>query len=646
MIIGRIIIISMWIIYLPMVHLSCQSKKKIQRTAKESSIMNEAKKAAQHGDIKKSNRLFEKVLTEDPVNVEAMLRIGSNYYSQKKWEDAASWFEKAITADPDFDSEMYYSLAMIRVEQKELNAAAKELDKYIQRAKSTPEKIKKAIKLRDDFHFIDDAIKNPVPFDPVNLGPQVNTTHSEYSPSLAIDGSYMIFTRNTGQEDFYQSMIDSNGYNRAVDISGLNTYQNEGAHTISADGKLVVFTACDRSDAYGSCDLYYAVWKGGKWTKPVNMGHVVNSAAWDSQPTLSADGSTLIFSSRRLGTLGGADLWMTYRNDRNAWVTPINLGPIINSTGDDESPFFHPDGQTLYFRSNGRPGMGDYDIYYSKKNDTTDQWQAPVNIGYPINTEGSEGSLIVSLDGTKAYFASDMDYTTKKKMNHLDIYSFELYEKARPKPTTFIKGYITDADSGNPLEAKVTIKNLSDDKLVLQLSADKNGYFINGITSGKNYACIIEHSGYGYHAENIDLSTQRVLYEPYLLNIALQPLVALQTEKIQKPIVLQNIFFKSGSAELLPESNTEINLLYQMLMSNPSAKINIVGYTDDVGKEEDNLALSKQRAKAVKDALIIKGIDPSRIVDEGKGETIPIADNSTEEGRLKNRRTEFVIIRP
>ena len=169
----------------------------------------------------------------------------------------------------------------------------------------------------------------------------------------------------------------------------------------------------------------------GEWTIPVNMGHKVNSAGWDSQPTLSADGRTLYFSSNRKGTMGSSDIWMTYRNEKNAWVTPINLGPEINTSGRDETPFLHADGQTLYFRSDGRPGMGDFDIYYSRKDQLTNQWSTPQNIGYPINTEGAEGSFVVSLDGEKAYFSSDIDYLTGKKMNHLDLYSFDHYEKAR-----------------------------------------------------------------------------------------------------------------------------------------------------------------------------------------------------------------------
>jgi outer membrane protein OmpA-like peptidoglycan-associated protein len=407
----------------------------------------------------------------------------------------------------------------------------------------------------------------------------------------------------------------------------------------------MVFTACDRRDVFGSCDLYYSMLMDDKWTIPVNMGHKVNSAAWDSQPALSADGRTLIFSSRRLGTKGGADLWTTWRDEKDAWVTPVNLGPEINSSGDDESPFLHPDGQTLYFRSDGHPGMGSFDIFYSRKNEFTDTWQKPENIGYPINTEGEEGAFVVSLDGKTAYFASDTDFSTGKSKGNLDIYYFHLYEEARPKPSGFIKGFVTDAISGLPLKVKVTIKDLTSGKNNFVLNTDKDGYFISGISVGKNYACIIQHKDYQYYAENINLTLVDILHHPYLLKIALLPVTKIKEVTENEPVVLQNIFFRSGSAELLAESGAEIDLLYTLLIENPELNIKITGYTDNVGQDEDNKLLSEQRAAAVAHALIAKGIDSKRINSEGKGELFPIDTNDTEAGRQKNRRTEFVIVK-
>jgi outer membrane protein OmpA-like peptidoglycan-associated protein/Tol biopolymer transport system component len=615
-------------------------------TENEKNMLAEGKKAAQKGDLKKSNKHFEALIKSRPDFIEVRLRLATNYYQQKSYENSEAMFQGAIEISPDYDNEMYFSLASVQAEMKKYLLAAGNFDQYSLREKVKSEKVKKAIKLRDNLRFKVFALQHPVPFEPMDAGPAINSKFSEYSPSLALDGSSMIFTRNVGQEDFYIAALDSNSqFKNASPLFNLNTNQNEGAHAISADGRFMVFTACDRRDVFGSCDLYYSMLMEDRWTIPANMGHRVNSAAWDSQPTLSADGRTLIFSSRRLGTKGGADLWITWRDEKDAWVTPVNLGPEVNSTGDDESPFLHPDGQTLYFRSDGHAGMGSFDIFYSRKNEYTDTWQKPENIGYPINTEGEEGAFVVSLDGKTAYFVSDTDFSTGKSKGNLDIYYFHLYEGARPRPSSFIKGFVTDAVSGLPLKVKVTMKDLTSGKNNFVLNTDKDGYFISGISVGKNYACIIQHKDYQYYAENINLTLVDILHQPYLLKIALLPVTKMKEVTESEPVVLQNIFFRSGSAELLAESGAEIDLLYSLLIENPELNIKITGYTDNVGKEEENKLLSEQRAAAVAHALLVKGIDSKRINSEGKGELFPIDTNDTEAGRQKNRRTAFVIMK-
>jgi outer membrane protein OmpA-like peptidoglycan-associated protein len=612
-----------------------------QLSPKDTKIYSEAKKLAHHGDLKKSNKKYEDLIKSNPDFIEGILRLATNYHSLKDYVKSENLFKQAIQKVPDFDSEVYYSLAMVLKDQHKYNEAALQFDKYVAIDKKNPQKVKKAKFISEELKFREYALKNPVPFAPERLDGNINTSHSEYSPSLSLDDSGMIFTRNNGQEDLYFVKKDSTArYAPSTPFIGLNTPQNEGAHTMSADGRFLVFTACDRRDSYGSCDLYSATIMDGRWTKPVNMGQKVNSVGWDSQPFLTPDGRTLYFASKRKGTIGNADIWMTWWDEKNAWVIPVNLGPVINTEGNDETPFLHPDGQTLYFRSDGRPGMGNFDIFYCRKDSISGQWNTPVNIGYPINTEHQEGGLVVSLDSKKAYYASDIDPNTGKSTRNLDIYSFELYEKARPQPSIYVKGNIKDAVTGKSIDGLVKVIDILTGEQVYFYKTEEDGSFLTSVTAKKMFACVVQRDGYRYYSQNFDLRQIASFTEPFILNIKLTPEIKM-TEA--PPVVLQNVFFKTASAELLPESATEINLLLDLLINNPTKGIRIIGHTDNVGNDADNQKLSEARARSIVKALIDKGIGQERLQSEGKGESAPVDSNDTASGRQKNRRTEFVV---
>jgi outer membrane protein OmpA-like peptidoglycan-associated protein len=462
-----------------------------------------------------------------------------------------------------------------------------------------------------------------------------------------MEGDRMIFTRRVGgQEDFYIAEVKDGEFMRVAAVEGLNTPQNEGIHTISADGRTMIFTACDRrKTGIGSCDLYYAHLDSDYWTVPSNMGKVVNSISWDSQPSLTADGKTLFFGSGRQDGYGGNDIWVTTRTDTSGWTFPTLLPEEINTSGNEESPFIHPDGHTLYFRSDKHIGMGGYDIFYSRYTDSTQTWAPAKNIGYPINTEGSEGALSVSLDGKTAFFASDMAYLNDKSNANLDIYSFELYPEARPILTTFIKATVTDKETGLPLTANYTIEVLSDNMNPTTGKADPKGTFINSLPTNQSYALFIKMSGYIHHSENFNLQGIQDALNPYIIDIQLTKANKAESNNQAKaePIVLNNIFFESGKANLKSASYYELNTLAQNLVNNPSIKIQIIGHTDNVGSDVDNQILSEARAKSVADALVLRGIAQERVSYLGLGESQPIADNETEEGRKTNRRTEFIL---
>ena len=594
----------------------------------------------------KSMKLYNKVLKKHPEFIDGQLRLAGMLHNIKDYEGSAVAFEKAIAMAPEYEPRMYYSLGIVHRDMKNYELSARNFQFYIDRSDDT-KRVARATDLRDRMAFAHEATTNPVPFDPIKVESGVSSEYSEYAPVVTMEGDRMIFTRRIAQqEDFYIAEIKDGEFTRVVPIEGLNTPQNEGIHTISADGRTMIFTACDRRKVgIGSCDLYYAHLDKEYWTIPSNMGNVVNSINWDSQPSLSADGKTLFFSSNRQDGHGGNDLWYTTRTDTTGWTLPVVMPDHINTKGNEESPFIHPDGHTLYFRSDTHVGMGGYDIFYSRYVDSTDTWSKPTNIGYPINTEGDEGALSVSLDGKRAFFASDMAYLNDKSNANLDIYSFELYELARPMLTTFVKATIRDRETELPIRGDYTIEVLSQDLDAITGKADANGSFITSLPTDRSYALFVEADGYVYYSENFNLEGIQDAIDPFRLDIYLSKVKPVEPDPVAKatPIVLKNIFFESGSADLTGSSDFELDKLASNLRDNPTLKIEIHGHTDNVGSEIDNQKLSDARAKSVAEALIQRGIAGTRVSSKGFGESKPIASNDTEEGRSTNRRTEFII---
>jgi outer membrane protein OmpA-like peptidoglycan-associated protein len=355
---------------------------------------------------------------------------------------------------------------------------------------------------------------------------------------------------------------------------------------------------------------------------------------WDAQPTLSADGQTLVFTSRRSGSKGMADLWVTYKRSNGRWSLPENLGDSINTVMDEFGPYLHPDGQTLYFSSAGHPGMGGKDIFYSKRK-ADGSWGKPVNMGYPINTKNEEMHMIVSADGKKGYFSSDREGGVGLR----DIYSFELYDAAQPVPVTFMRGKVTDKKTGKPMKAAFEVIDLQTGVTRVNSSSDKvTGEFLVSLPSGSRYAVNVNAPGYLFYSGSYTLGKSLKPNEEFQVDIQLSPIA------VGESMVLNNIFFASGSSALLNESKLELNKLVELFAANPKMKIEVGGHTDNVGNDQSNLTLSEQRAKSVVAYLTEKGVTADRLTSKGYGKTKPIADNSSEEGRSKNRRTEFKVV--
>jgi outer membrane protein OmpA-like peptidoglycan-associated protein len=438
------------------------------------------------------------------------------------------------------------------------------------------------------------------------------------------------------QEDFYYSIRDSNGWHKSIPLGmPVNTEENEGAQTLSADGRVLIFTGCGRADGVGSCDLYISVNQDGTWTVPVNMGEPVNSGAWESQPALSADGETLYFVSSRRGGKGNMDIWKAVKTAVSSSGLPLfgNVTNVseLNTSGNDLSPFVHADGKTLYFASNGRPGLGNNDLYMTRlKND---RWSAPVNLGYPINTNGNEEGLIVEISGKRAWFASN-----RNAANGKDIYYFNLPDSLRPEPVSYLRGVVLDAITGSKLKADILLSDLQSKKVVRSiLSSENEGEFLVCLPSGINYSLTITRKGYLFSSENISLIDGFPKIRPKEIEVRLSPIVP------GTKTTLNNIFFETNSWKLKEESTTQLIEITKFMNDNPGVVVEVVGHTDKVGTEGYNLELSRKRAVSVVQELVRRNIDPGRIRSRGAGFSSPVGDNTTEEGRSANRRTEFLV---
>lgn len=602
-------------------------------------------------DYAKAEEIIDKALKTDPDFIDALLLKADLRSAFGDATQSIAFYEKIIQLEPRFYI-AYFSLGKEAYRSANYEKAQKALQGFMQFRDLKPSQVNTARFMLDNCRFAIQAMKNPVPFNPVNLDSNINTSRDEYFPGITADEQTFIFTRllvkggdekankKTVQnpyllnEDFYMSKKNKQqNWLPSFNIGEpVNTPDNEGAVTISADGQYLFFTACNREGGYGSCDIYFSFLDGDTWTKPRNIGAPVNTNAWESQPSLSYDGKTLYFSSNRPGGQGDMDLWMT-KFENGKWSNPVNLGDKINTPASEQSPYIHKDDNTLYFSSNGHIGMGDLDLYMATKQ-PDGSWDYPKNLGYPINSNQDELALTISGNGIDAYYASEMP----GGKGGLDIYRFELPVSARPQGISYVKGVIYDNENKRKLRAKVELIDLATGKPIVETYANrKTGEFLVCLPANKNYALNVAHEGYLFHSENFSLINAPAT-SPFLLDVPMKPIKSGQT------VVLRNVFFDTDKFELKEESRTELDKLVAFLQANPLTRIEISGHTDNQGNKAKNQALSQNRAKAVTDYLTSKGIAKERLVAKGYADDKPIADNGTEAGRAQNRRTEFRII--
>ncbi len=591
--------------------------------------------------------LLLKAIKEDSNFVEAQGLLGYVYDDMRQYESAIHQYAEVIRINPNYFPNIFFDIGKLEAKTEHYDDAKAHLQYFLQTGKGDYQTTFAAGTFLADCNFAIEAKKHPVPFSPLNMGPAINTKLDEYFPTMTVDGSLLIFTRllytpdtpgpeGDHQEDFYISHKVDGEWTKALNAGPqLNTEYNEGASTISADGNLLIF-ASDREGSLGSCDLYYSFHVGNSWTMARNMGAPVNTRNWETQPSLSSDGRTLYFI-RGLEShhqTKEQHIYVTNLSDSGYWSVPVKLSDTINSQGMEQSPFISADNQTLYFCSDGHPGMGGLDIFMSRRL-PNGSWGIPVNMGYPINTSKDESGISIDPNGKLAYLSSDRS----GGYGGQDIYSFVLPDSLRPQPVTYMKGKVFDANTKDPLIAYFTLIDLGTGKVVSQnTSKPGDGTFLVCLPANKNYALNVSKKGYLFYSENFSLKDIKASYEhPFLKDVPLQPI------DTGASIVLKNVFFETNKYDLKPESEVELNKLVNFLKNNPTIKIQISGHTDNQGTPQSNITLSENRAKSVYTYLINHTIDASRLTYKGYGQTIPIATNDTPEGRQLNRRTEMKI---
>ena len=627
------------VILLMVVAAGAQSYDPNKVNKKAAGMYEDALLQATDGKFKEGIRLLEEAVKIDSRFLDAYLSISGMYGELKNYDGAISNYEKGRAIDSAYfkDYNLPYSINLAG--KGEFERALIAVNEFLSVTNLNESSRKAGDYRRRCYQFAIDYKKtNPngnYKFEPTNLGDSVNSSVSEYFPALTIDSRQLIFTRRVRNmnEDFFETDRKDAVWGLAKPLAGnINTNFNEGAQSISQDGQWLIFTGCNFQEGYGSCDLYISYLTPDGWSAAENMGNKINTEAWESAPSLSPDKRDLYFASRRAGGYGGSDIYVSHLLPTGRWSEPENLGPAVNTIGDESCPFIHADNQTLYFTSNGHPGYGGDDLFVTRKG-KKGQWGEPENLGYPINTIENEGSLVITSDGAVAYYASDRS----DSRGGLDLYTFEMRNDIRPIKTLWVKGKVFDKKTNKGLPSAVELTDLQTKETVSKVQTDETGNYLITLPVGKDYAFNVNRRGYLFFSENFPLS-QKSPDSTYNIDIPLQPLEANAT------VVLKNIFFDVNKYELKPESQVELDNVVKLMRENPTLKIQINGHTDNAGKPADNIKLSNDRAKAVVDYITSKTIDAKRLSYQGFGDKVPVADNKTEEGKAQNRRTELKVI--
>lgn len=611
-------------------------------------------------------------------------RICEGYAKQLKADDktynqgvateqkALLFYQNTIRKCPDFHAECYYIIANSLLVKNDLEHALPYMKKFVEFSQDDFSKLpdnyiqkqKEFQSIIDDLEFEKKLKENPVPFEPKRVE-QVSSQLDEYFPMISPDNDLLFFTRKVDRKnlgDIASNIREEFSIASRQNATGPFTYGdplkkpfndgsffNYGSATLSVDNKEMIVCACKVEKVYNqdylNCDLYMTTYQrtgeGGndfQWTPLVNLGSNINTKdGWEAQPTLSADGKLLFFATIRKGSRDN-DIYYAERQ-KDGTFGPAKPFDVVNTEGKDKSPFFHQDGETLYFvssTSKKRKGLGGLDIFYIRKDG--DKWTEPQNIGYPINSAEDELGLFVSTSGRVAYYSSAKD-------GNWNIFAFDLYETARPQEVVILKGELTDNDGNAVKDATVEITyNETGEKQQFKVNGDDGKYAaVVKVSKNQDVTVSVKKEGFSYNAQ--------VIEKEKLVNVGKVESTVVKAGKLQVDSIVQgaafvvgDINFGTDSYELNDKSKKLLKGLANYLAENQSLSLSINGHTDDVGDNEKNRVLSQNRSDAVRNYLISLGVEAGRLKAKGYGESQPKYPNTNDSNRAKNRRTEFEVL--
>ena len=579
---------------------------------------------------------------------QAFIFAGDQSFREGKYDLAINYYDQSLVIDSISSTLLKKSLAfkyLFRWEE-----CIEEWEAYLNTARlSKQRRIESELELKNLMFAKDkyyEYINDDFNYEIRKLS--FSTDNLEYFPTISGGEEQLIYTHRfiSGPKPSDENLLESSldGFSEyGVPLPGnLNSELNEGAACISADGQLMILTVCDRPNGSGSCDLFYSYKnQHQEWVTPRPLPGDINTSRWESQPSIGPDGSTLYFVRGRNSMDTDSDIFMSTKDNEGNWSKGVKLPKNINSDSKESCPFIHFDGKTLYFLSERSPSIGQSDFFKATRiNDST--WSEPINLGFPLNSFGEEFSLVIDKSGEFGYLASDRGEAIVLKydgLSSLDLYRFNLPVNLRPEARDNYDLVVLDSITLKPIgDARVQLFNTNGIEFYSGTSA-KNTGMVRLMTDGGEVRLTAYHKGYLPYSGVI--SQLDYIARPFHgNNVATIKLIPIASGKA---FALRNILFELDQSTLLPESEKELTALLRMLEDNLDLNATIIGHTDNQGGLGYNQRLSEARASAVLSWLVQHGIDSKRLASEGRGMEKPIAPNDTEEGRALNRRTEVLL---